>query len=423
MHEVPQSTLKSRRPATFQSLSVRNYRYFWYGTLASYFAAQMQVPTQAWLTFQLTHSPLLLGLVSVAQGVPQFVCNSFSGVIIDRMQKRDIIQISQAAIILNNLIIAILITTGNIQYWNLLVAAFINGVINSFNLPARNSISPELVPRDMVYNAIALNNGAFNTARIAGPSLAGFCIGFLGTQGSYYVSIGFNIIAITTLFFISSSSKTGLVTNQSFIANLREGFRYLRINRIILIILGMELALTIFGMSYSVLIPVFAGVLKASPQAYGFMMASIGLGALIGSMSVASLPDFKRKGLLLIASGIFFGIILIIFGNNGTIGQWFNLGSNVIYLACFCLVLVGFSSASYTTTSLTIIQVYISDEYRGRITSIYQMITAICQLSYSLSGGLAQGLGISMAFTILGSCLAIFMINMGLFNRCIRSVE
>jgi MFS family permease len=409
--------------STFTALKTRNYRWLLAGTMGSFFAQFMLASTQAWLAFQLTHSPLLLGLVSAAQGVPQFAFNLFSGVIIDRMQKRNMIMYTQAATIVNTLIVAILITTGYIQYWHLLVSAFISGSINAFNFPARNSIIAELVPKDKVYNAYALNHGGLNAARIAAPALAGLLIGLVGTQGSYYAGTVFNLMAIITISFISPVQKTGLSSNTSFKDNFKQGFQYLKAQNIILILLGMELALTLFGVSYQGLIPVFADMLNVSPQGYGFMLSAIGIGALIGSMLTASLGNFKRKGMLLITSGFVFGLTLMIFGNSGLVGRWLNLGTNIYYLAAFWLTLVGFSSVAYTTTSLTIIQMFVNDEYRGRVTSFYQMVTALSVVSFALSGALAQAFGAPMALTILGGCLAIFMLNVGIFSQRVRKLD
>lgn len=416
-------TSKRGLPATFSAFSIPSYRWYWSGNLASFFAQFMQMPAQAWLAFQLTHSPLMLGLVSAAQGVPQFVFNLFSGVIIDRVQKRDIIRISQAAIIINTLAIAILITTGHIQYWNLLIAAFLTGSINAFNMPARNSMVSELVPQDKLYNAYALNAGATNTAKVAAPALAGLLISWMGTQGAYYVGAAFNVIAIASVSFLPATSKPRLVAGVSYFDNIKEGFRYLKLHNILLLLLGMEVVLTFFGMSYQGLMPVFADMLQVNAQAYGFMMSAIGVGALVGSIVIASLGNFKRKGLLLIFAGVAFGAMLVIFGNSGRIGDFLHIGSNLYYMAAFFLMLMGLSAAAYTATSLTLIQMSITDEVRGRVTSMYQMVTALSPVSFSFSGALAQGFGTSMALTIMGTCLAFFFLIMGFFNSRLRKLS
>jgi predicted MFS family arabinose efflux permease len=275
----------------------------------------------------------------------------------------------------------------------------------------------ELVPKEKIYNALALNNGANNIARIAAPALAGFLIGLIGTQASYFAGLTFNFVAITTISFLPPTSAPELISERSFKESFKEGFLYIRFHSILLVLLCMELVLALFGMSYQGLIPVFAYMLKVSPEVFGLMMSAIGIGALIGAFSVASLGNFKRKGQLLIAMGVVFGMTLVIFGNSGRIGEWLNLGANICYLAAFWLVIVGFSSAAYTTTSMTIIQIFVNDQIRGRITSIHQMVASLSLVSYALSGALAEALGASMALTVTGGCLAFFMLNVGAFIR------
>jgi len=419
----PDVTARRSWTTTFDALTVRNYRWYWAGSLASFFADQMNAPTQAWLTYQLTHSALLLGLVSAIQGIPRLIIAPFSGVVIDRMQKRNIIMISQSVSVATYLTIAILVTTGLIQYWHLLASAVLTGVAWSFNSPTRNSIAAELVPREKLYNAIALNNGALNTARIVGPALAGVLIGLIGTQGAYYVGVGFNILAITTISFLPPTSKLGLTSGKSMIYNLVEGFRYLRINNTILIIIGMEVVVTFFGMSYQGLMPIFAGLLNTSSRGYGLMMSAYGVGALIASLGVASLGNFKKKGRLLIIAGAFFGATLVLFANTGLISDSLHLGANSLYLAIFCLAMVGISMAAYTATSLTVIQINISDEFRGRVTSVFQMVIALYPISVFTISALAQAIGAPAALTIGGGALTLFMIFMFLFSGRIRRAE
>ena len=198
---------------TFDALSIRNYRWYWLGALASYFGNYIQMPAQAWLAYQLTHSALKLGLVSAAQGVPTILIALFSGVIIDRIQKRSIIIFSQAFILINTLAVAILITTGLIQFWHLLIASFLTGINNAFNTPTRYAIVAELVPRDKMYNAFALNNGGSNAARVVAPSLSGVLIALVGTQSAYYCAAGFYVIATFTMAGRSSRSPTASSTS------------------------------------------------------------------------------------------------------------------------------------------------------------------------------------------------------------------
>ncbi len=405
--------------ATLDALSIRNYRLFWTGTLASYFAGQMQLPTQMWLAFQLTHSPLLLGLSTAFQGIPQLIIAPFGGLIIDRFQKRSLIMFTQAFTIVINLSIAILITTGLIQYWHLLVSSFLSGVTSAFNMPARNSIVAELVPREKMYNAFALNNGANNIARVAGPALAGVLIGLIGTQGAYYVGVGFNFLAVITISFLPATSKLGLFGNKSALDNLKEGFAYLKVHSVIWYLISMEIGLTFFGMFYQGLMPVFANLLNAGSEKYGLMMSVVGIGALIGVVSMASMANFKHKGMVLLSAGIGFGIFLVFFGNTVNVG----LGDNAYFLALFALFGVGMSQFTYTATSLTLIQLQVSDEYRGRVTSTYQIVIALYPFSILLAGAIAQAIGAPLTLTIGGSCLALFMITIAVFGRRVRALE
>jgi MFS family permease len=391
--------------------------------MGAFFSSQMQQPTQAWLAFEITNSPFLLGLTWAAQGVSQMMIAPIGGVVIDRVQKRTLIMITQALTIVINLAIALLITLGYIQFWHILVSSFMIGATNAFNSAARNSIVAELVPKEKMFNAIALNNAGSNIARIAGPALAGVLIGFIGTQGAYYVGIGFNAAAIVTISLLPPTSKLGLAKSQSPVTNLKEGLAYLKVHNIILILLLMECGLTIFGMWFQGLMPVLAKVLNADPIKYGFMMSAVGIGSLTGAFIMASLGNFKRKGLVLLSVGILFGIALLVLGNAVHIVDWLNFGDFTYYFALVSLAIIGLSSTSYTATSLTIIQMYISDEFRGRVTSMYQMVIALYPFSVLISGAVANIVGAEMALTIGGGCLTIFMLGMTFLTGRVRSLE
>ncbi|HSW57148.1 MAG TPA: MFS transporter [Dehalococcoidales bacterium] len=408
--------------STFYALGVRNYRYFWLGNLGAFFSNHMQQPTQAWLAYEITNSPLLLGLVWAAQGISQVIIAPIGGIVIDRIQKRNLIMMAQTVAIALNLTIAILITLGIIQFWHLLLVSFLNGITNAFNSAARNSIVPELVPKDRVYNAIALNNGGANIARIAGPALAGLLIGFIGTQGAYFTGIGFSLLAVLTISFLPPTSKLGLMKTHSVLANIRDGFQYLKLRNILLILLMMEVAITFFGMCYLGLMPVFARLLNADSTGYGLMMSAIGVGSLTGAFSMASMGSVKRKGLVLMWVGILFGLFLILFGNAVHIGNLTNIGPLAYIVALVCLAAVGFNSTSYTATSLTLIQMNTSDEYRGRVISMYQFVIAFYPISILVAGALANTIGAPLTLTIGGGLLMVFMLLMLLVFRKIKNL-
>jgi MFS family permease len=408
---------------TFYALSIRNYRYFWLGNLGSFFSAQMMQPTQAWLAYQITNSPLLLGLTWAAQGIPQIIIAPIGGLVIDRIQKRNLIMITQSATILINLAIAILISTGMIQFWHLLVSCFLSGATNAFNQAARTSLVPELVPRDKMFNAIALNNGGSNLARICGPAVAGVLIGFIGTQGAYYVGIAFNILAIILVSFLPPTSKLGMVKSSSALDNLKEGFSYMKVHYILLILLGLEGGLTIFGMWFQGITPVIAGLLQIDSIKYGFMMSAIGLGSLTGAIGIASLSNYRKKGLAMLGMGVLFGVALILMGNVVKIGDWLNIQGSTYTLMLILMAVAGLASTSYVSTSLTLFQLNISDEMRGRMISMYQMVTALYPFSMLISGAAINVAGAEMILTIGGICMTIFMLAFIIFTKQVRRLE
>ncbi|HSW58016.1 MAG TPA: MFS transporter, partial [Dehalococcoidales bacterium] len=305
-------THKHRWQGIFDALKVIAYRKYWLGLIVLFFAGHLQAPAQAWLAYELTQSPLKLTLVMAMQSVPMFLLSMYSGVIIDRIQKRNVIVVTQIVTAVVAGIVAVMIATHHIQYWHLLVSSFIGGINGAFNMTARNAIIAELVPREKIYNAIALNNVGANAAAIIGPAVCGILIAAAGTEGAYYGSIIFYIAGIVMMGMLPVTGKLNRVQSGSMVKNLVEGVRYLRGQRLVVILLLMELTFTLFGAIYSGLMPVFAGLLNLQSQGYGFLLAASGIGSMLGSLMVASLGNYKGKGLLIMVSGIIFGISLLL---------------------------------------------------------------------------------------------------------------
>ena len=311
---------------------------------------------------------------------------------------------------------AILIFTGAIQYWHLLLSSFLAGVNLAFNMPTRYSIVAELVPKEKLFNAFALNNGGSNSARIAGPALAGVLIALGGNQTAYFCAVGFYIIGVFTMTMLKPTRRLENIPGESMMKNLAKGAHYLRINNILIVLLIMEFVLTLFGMPYQGLMPVFADILKVNSKAYGFMLSATGIGALIGALAVASLGNFRRKGLLLLTTGSVFGVVVILFANSA------NMGSHAYYLSILWLMAIGICSSSYTATSSTIFQMTTSDEFRGRVTSYFSIILGLYPISIMVAGAMAEKLNAPLTLTIWGACLTVFMLVMLLTNRRIRGI-
>ena len=408
---------------TFTALSDRNYRFFWMGSVSSFFAGQMQQPAQQWLAYELTDSPFKLGLVMAIQAIPMILLSLYSGVIIDRIQKRTIIIGYQIVNALLGITVAILIATGLIQYWHLLAVSFLNGANMAFYMPARNAIIAELVPREKIYNAVSLNNMGTNIAQIAGPAIAGVLIGAIGAHGAYFVAVAFSVTAASVFALLTATSRPVPRDGRSLRKNWVEGLRYIRVHNVLIILLAVECVVTLFGMSYQSLLPVFATNLNQGSEGYGFMLSAAGVGALLGSLFVASLGNFTRKGLLLLITCTVFGLVLVLFACSGFIGSALGLGSGSAYLATFWLVIIGISSNAFITTNNTLIQMNVSAEFRGRVNGVYGMVIALFPGGFLLAGTAAEYLGANLSVIIGGSVLTVFMLVMLIFTRRIKKLE
>ncbi len=406
----------------FNALSIRNFRLYWLGLIILTFAAQLQMPAQSWLAYELTHSPLKLTLVAAMQAVPMIVFSIYSGVFIDRMQKRSILLTAQSFSICIAIVVAVLIGTHHIQYWHLLISSFLTGISASFSMTARYAIVAELVPADRLYNATALGNAGSNAVATAGPAISGILIGVAGVQGAYYAGIVFYLIGIIIFWMLPATSNLSRASRGPIFKKYAEGLHYLRLQKAIIIILIMEMALTLFGTSYQGLMPVFADLLKQESVGYGFMLAASGVGATIGSLVIASLGNFKRKGLVLLTTGIALGVVLALFANMSRLGNVLKLGESNYYLALVLLMGTGFFITAYTTTSNAIVQLNTSDEFRGRVTSVYSMVVGFYPLTTFVMGAMAEGLGAPVALTIGASCLTLFMIIMTGASHRIRQL-
>lgn len=417
------TTYKSGLRGMFSALNLRNFRLYWLGLIILTFAAQLQMPAQQWLAYELTHSPLKLTLVSAMQAIPMIVFSIYSGVIIDRIQKRSILLMAQSFSIVVAIVLAVLIGTHRIEYWHLLISSFLTGISASFNMTARYAIVAELVPSNRLYNATALNNAGSNAVATIGPAISGILIGVVGVEGAYYAGIAFYLIGIIFFWMLPATSNLSRVSHQPIFKEYAEGLRYLRLQKAIIIILIMEFALTLFGTSYQGLFPVFAELLNQQSAGYGFMLAATGVGAMLGSLAVAALGNYKRKGLVLLVTGIALGIGLALFANMSQLGSILHLGQSNYYLALVLLMFTGFFITAYTTTSNAIVQLNTSNEFRGRVTSFFSMVVGFYPMTTFFMGAIAEGLGAPTALTIGAGGLTVFMIIMTLASRRIRQLK
>lgn len=368
----------------------------------------IQSVAQSWLVFQLTNSAFLLGVVGFLGSIPIFVLSLFGGVLADRVNKRNILIFTQVLFMLLAFLLAFLTQFQLIKPQQIMVIALLNGIIMAFDAPARQSIVVELVGKEHLFNAIVLNSVAFNSSRIIGPAIAGVLIFTIGMSGCFYLN-GLSFLAvIVALFLIKLNKNPGLQNNNSALSDLKQGLVFISKDRLILALVSMVAAMSLFGISYVILMPVFANdILRVGAKGLGILMSSTGLGALIGALALARLGDFKYKGKFLIWSVFSFACSLIVFS--------FSRGYLVAIVSLIC---IGCSSVTAIALINTLIQIKVPDEFRGRVMSLFMITFAgVMPFGNLFSGTLAEAFGVSQALFFCGLlCLLLFAVINFLFS-------
>ncbi len=386
----------------FSSLSVPNYRLYWSGMFISLTGNWIQTVALSWLVFQLTNSAFLLGVVGFLSSIPIFLFSLFGGVIADRMNKRNVLLFTQVVFMALAFILAILTQIKLITPSQIMLIAVLNGTIMAFDAPSRQAMVVELVGKKHLMNAIVLNSVAFNSSRIIGPALAGIFVASIGMSGCFYINALSFIAVIIALLFINIT-KVGDTFGKGAgaIADLKEGLMFIRDNPLILILVAMIGIMSLFGTSYVILMPIFANdILKVGVKGLGILMSSAGIGAVIASLVLARLGDFKYKGYLLTVSSLVFSLSLILFSF-----------SRSYLLSIISLILMGWGNVSLFALVNTILQSTVKDEFRGRVMSVYMFTFAgMMPFGNLISGALASKTGAPFAVMLGGAiCLVLFL--------------
>ncbi len=374
----------------------------------------MQNVAQPWLAYTLTKSALLLGVVGAIQFMPVLLFSLFAGALVDRFNKKKILMFTQSASLIDTLILAILVFSGHIQYWHILVLAAALGFINTLDMPTRQSFVIELVDKGDLMNAIALNSAVFNTARIVGPAIAGVIMGLVGIGFCFLAnSMSFAAVVISLFFIHPLTSQTKLVSSKKHIlADIKDGLRYIRQHRILL---DATLLLTIIGtfaMNNNVLIPVFAEViLKQGGLGLGILFSCSGIGAFIGAMLVAVTSKSGPNKFVIYVVPIFIGIFLIL-----------NSFTSKFLVAGFCIAFTGLFFNLFSATINSTMQLNTENEFRGRIMSVYTLVFSGSTPIGNLYAGLADDyIGARFGFAACGVITLLLLIPMYLYKLKTRS--
>jgi len=374
------------------ALRHRNYRLFLFGQIVSTVGTWMQTVALPWLALQLTHSGFLVGVALAAQFLPVLIGSPFAGVIADRYRKRTVLLVTQTSFIVPPFALFALSATGHARYWMVVVAAFATGVINALDVPARQAFQVEMVGKQDLMNAIALNSSVFNGAAVVGPSVAGVIIGavgvpvcFLANSVSYLAAVG-ALLLMRNLPAIVREQH-----DQRWRQRLAEGASYVVREPVVGLLLIDVAVFSLFAMNRLTLIPLFADqVLHAGASGFGFLMASMGLGALVGALTLAFFPGLGANPARQFWLGLLWVAALLVFSF-----------SRVFLLSSAALFVAGYSQISFVATANSRIQTLTPDGLRGRVMGLYaQALIGVGPLGAMQAGALATLLGAPWAMAI-----------------------
>ncbi|HWN99369.1 MAG TPA: MFS transporter [Blastocatellia bacterium] len=357
------TTKTHRAREAVRALRHRNYRVYYFGMLVSFTGTWMQSVAQSWLVYRMTGSPWLLGLVGFASQAPVFLLAPLGGVLADRHSRLRIIILTQTLAMVQALILAALTLSNRVTVASIVVLALTLGAINSFDLPARQSFMIELVGREDLMNAISLNSSMIQGSRVAGPAVAGLLVGWLG-EGPCFLINGLSYVAVIAgLLTIRVGGDGQRQAEGSALANLRDGFNYVRRTRTVRALLLLVAFVSIFGLPYTVLMPIFASdVLGGGPRALGLLLCATGVGALAGALTLAARKSVQGLGRVVAFSAASFGFLLMLFSL-----------SHDLALSAVLLFPIGFCVLVQMSASNTLVQMIVPDQMRGRLMSFYAM--------------------------------------------------
>jgi predicted MFS family arabinose efflux permease len=377
----------------FPALKYRNFRFFWFGQCISLVGTWMQITAQLWLVYTMTKSAFLLGLLGVAQFGPVMCLSLFAGVVVDRYPKKALLLFTQIFLMLQAFALALLVWSGHIVYWEVLVLAALLGLLNTLDLPTRQSFVPELVDRADIQSAIGLNSTIVNIARMIGPALSAALMAQYGAGPLFFLN-GLSFIPVIIGLYLINTKYAGIKrAEKKVLVEIREGLSYVRHSSILLAAVLSMLAVGTFVMNFNVIIPLYAtDVLNQNVNGFGLLLSASGAGSLIGSLLAASWVKGNPKLETLVGSGFLVSILLILL--------------NFIYslpLAVGMFALIGFINIVFIVTVNSTIQLNSSDQFRGRVMSVYSFaFTGTTPIGNLFAGSITEKLGPGMGFLLCG---------------------
>lgn len=400
-------------PSTFAALKARNYCLYWFGLVFYVLGHRAEYVTFAWMTWEVTHDPLSLGYLGLAQGAPLLVFHLCGGVLADRTDRLRLLIGTQALTALVLTIAFGLTVLGWVRLEHLLVLAALSNTFRAFDEPSRLALIPQLIDRARLANAIALGSIPWQAGRMIGPSIAGILIAAFGGAIGFGLAAGASYLALVLYSRLQVYGRTPTSDGQHVLRQFTDGLSFVVRNFVFASLIGLALFNSVFGLSYVTLLPIFADwYFHAGSSGYGLLNAAHGLGALAGTLTVATVASrIPRPGTALLLGATCMGLLLMAFSQ-----------SPAMWVALPLLALVGFSNTFYLTQVSTFIQQGVPDQLRGRVLSIYSLCWNLLPLGGLVSGVLAAAVDARFAILFGGGMVAINALVL-LTSRRLRAIR
>jgi MFS family permease len=369
----------------------------------------MEYVAQSWLVLELTNSPLALGLTGFAHALPTITPTLLGGVIADRTDRRRIMIASQCGSGVIFFTLSLLVATGTVTLWSVMALAFCSGAIRAFDRPSRMALLPQMVPKDQMASAVAVAGTIWQLNRLIGPAMAGIMIYLMGVAPTYGLCALASFAAVCLWLFIRTEARVAAAGATGLLQHILEGLNFIRKNEIFYTLIAMTFFNSVFGMSYLILMPVFArDILEVGSRGFGFLQSLGGAGAFAGKLAVAYFAHAQKKGVTQALIGATtFGILLVFFA-----------ASTSYPLSLLLAFVLGFTSQYYMTTINTVLQLRLPEELRGRVMGIFGLTWDLMPVGGMVSGTIAEFAGAPIAvglggFLVAGMALAVLSLKRG----------
>jgi predicted MFS family arabinose efflux permease len=380
-------------PHGLRALNHLEYRRFFLAQFAALTGGWMQTVAQSWLVLQLTNSPLKLGLLGTMQFAPILLLSLVSGVVADRVSRRRLLIATQTTMALQTLALTALVWTGAVEYWHVGAMALVAGLAQTLDQPARQSFVAEMVGKDDMINAVALNSASFNAARIVGPAVAGVLIARFGIAPAFLInSVGFAIV-VAVLSSLRVREGPGRRRDTTVLEEIREGLAYALRTPTIRLVLLLILVVSYCVFNFTVYVPLLAKtVLRLGPEGFGLLMAALGVGAVSGALTVGTIGSRQPRARDMFAAAAVACCGLVVMS-----------AVRQVWLAALVLFAIGFSGIIMVAGGNTAMQLSAPDELRGRVMSLFTLVWGgIFPVSAFMVGAISERWGVSIAFLVNG---------------------